>query len=87
MDDSKVHWERIYKTKTPQEVSWTENEPNMSLELISKAKLSLDAQIIDVGGGDSQLVDRLIDLGYKNLTNGIRYFRNRYYSRSRETRG
>ena len=61
MDDSKVHWERIYKTKTPQEVSWTENEPNMSLELISKAKLSLDAQIIDVGGGDSQLVDRLID--------------------------
>ena len=68
MDDSKVHWERIYKTKTPQEVSWTENEPNMSLELISKAKLSLDAQIIDVGGGDSQLVDRLIDLGYKNLT-------------------
>ena len=68
MDDSKVHWEHIYKTKTPQEVSWTENKPNMSLELISKAKLSLDAQIIDVGGGDSQLVDYLIDLGYKNLT-------------------
>ena len=68
MDDSKVHWEHIYKTKMPQEVSWTENKPNMSLELISKAKLSLDAQIIDVGGGDSQLVDYLIDLGYKNLT-------------------
>jgi 2-polyprenyl-3-methyl-5-hydroxy-6-metoxy-1,4-benzoquinol methylase len=68
MDDSKVHWEHIYKTKIPQEVSWTENKPNMSLELISKAKLSLDAQIIDVGGGDSQLVDYLIDLGYKNLT-------------------
>jgi SAM-dependent methyltransferase len=68
MDDSKVHWEHIYKTKIPQEVSWTENKPNMSLELISKAKLPLDAQIIDVGGGDSQLVDYLIDLGYKNLT-------------------
>lgn len=68
MDDSKVHWEHIYKTKIPQEVSWTENKPNMSLELISKAKLSLDAQIIDVGGGDSQLVDYLMDLGYKNLT-------------------
>ncbi len=68
MDDSKVHWEHIYKTKMPQEVSWTENKPNMSLELISKAKLSLDAQIIDVGGGDSQLVDYLMDLGYKNLT-------------------
>ncbi len=35
----------------------------MSLELISKAKLSLDAKIIDVGGGDSQLVDYLINLG------------------------
>lgn len=68
MDDSKVHWEHIYKTKMPQEVSWTENKPNMSLELISKAKLPLDAQIIDVGGGDSQLVDYLMDLGYKNLT-------------------
>lgn len=68
MDDSKVHWEHIYKTKIPQEVSWTENKPNMSLDLICKAKLSLDAQIIDVGGGDSQLVDYLIDLGYKNLT-------------------
>jgi len=68
MDNQKVHWERIYKTKTAQEVSWTENIPHTSLEFISNAKLSLDAKIIDVGGGDSQLVDHLINQGYKNLT-------------------
>ena len=66
--NNKEHWEKIYTTKTPQEVSWTQNIPQTSLELIGKYNLSKDANIIDVGGGDSLLVDHLLELGYTKLS-------------------
>ncbi len=66
--NSKQHWENIYSTKTPQEVSWTEAYPQMSVDLIVKFNLSKKAKIIDVGGGESKLVDALLDLGYSNIT-------------------
>lgn len=64
----KSHWENVYKTKTPQEVSWTQKTPTASLELIQSFSLSKKAKIIDVGGGDSNLVDHLLENGYENIT-------------------
>lgn len=66
--DKKEHWEKVYQTKTPNEVSWYEPHPAKSLELIAAARLDEDAQIIDVGGGASTLVDDLLARGYQNVT-------------------
>ena len=64
----KEHWEKVYATKTPQEVSWTQERPAISLDFISSFQLEKSASIIDIGGGDSLLVDFLLDLGYTNLS-------------------
>lgn len=64
----KQHWEHIYSTKRADEVSWTQRVPDISLEFIRKAKLPRDARIIDIGGGDSKLVDFLLDEGYTNIS-------------------
>ncbi|MFT5723555.1 MAG: 2-polyprenyl-3-methyl-5-hydroxy-6-metoxy-1,4-benzoquinol methylase [Bacteroidia bacterium] len=66
--DSKKHWENIYETKSLSDVSWYQPTPTTSLEFIGALKLPLDASIIDIGGGDSFLVDHLLALGYTNLT-------------------
>ena len=66
--DAKSHWENIYQTKRADEVSWFQREPSVSLALIGKAAPDLTARIIDVGGGPSSLVDRLLSVGYSNLT-------------------
>ncbi len=68
MADSKKHWETVYETKSAKEVSWTQEMPKTSLELIHSCKLSKNAKIIDIGGGDSKLVDHLVDEGFKNIT-------------------
>jgi 2-polyprenyl-3-methyl-5-hydroxy-6-metoxy-1,4-benzoquinol methylase len=65
---SKNHWDTIYTTKQPHEVSWTQAIPQTSLDAIAQAKLPKEAAIIDVGGGDSLLVDFLLDAGYQNIT-------------------
>lgn len=64
----KSHWETIYSTKKPEEVSWTEEVPSHSLQVIQLLQLPKTAHIADIGGGDSKLVDYLVDLGYQNLT-------------------
>ena len=64
----KEHWETVYATKTPQEVSWTQEKPTISLDFISSFQLDKSASIIDIGGGDSLLVDFLLDLGYTNIS-------------------
>jgi hypothetical protein len=64
----KLHWEHIYQTKQPSEVSWTQTTPYTSLELIKELEIGKDEPIIDIGGGDSHLVDSLLDLGYSNIT-------------------
>ena len=64
----KSHWETVYKTKNPEEVSWTQVVPKTSLDFINDFKLPKNAKIIDVGGGDSNLVDFLLDGGYTNIT-------------------
>lgn len=64
----KEHWETVYATKTPKEVSWTQEKPAISLDFISSFQLDKSAAIIDIGGGDSLLVDFLLDLGYTNIS-------------------
>ncbi|WP_026452625.1 class I SAM-dependent methyltransferase [Aequorivita capsosiphonis] len=65
--DRKKHWENIYQTKELPEVSWFQPTPETSLDLIAKAGVLKNAKIIDIGGGDSFLVDYLLDLGYTDI--------------------
>jgi SAM-dependent methyltransferase len=66
--DPKAHWETVYRTKRPTEVSWYRPHLDVSLQLIEEAAPDRDARIIDVGGGESTLVDDLLDRGYHNLS-------------------
>ncbi len=66
--DKKRHWENIYENRPPDEVSWFQDTPATSLEFVKKVKLPKTANIIDVGGGESFLVDYLLEQGYKNIT-------------------
>ena len=65
---SKSHWEKIYKEKSPDEVSWTQEIPFTSIHFFSDFKIQKDNPIIDVGGGESKFVDYLIDNGYENIS-------------------
>jgi SAM-dependent methyltransferase len=67
MSDKKQHWETIYHTKEPHEVSWTQAYPTTAITYISDLNLPLDAAIIDIGGGDSNLVDALLEKGFTNI--------------------
>jgi len=66
--DAGEHWENVYKTKAPDDVSWYRPHLDRSLALIEAASPDRSASIIDVGGGESTLVDDLLALGYTNLT-------------------
>jgi 2-polyprenyl-3-methyl-5-hydroxy-6-metoxy-1,4-benzoquinol methylase len=65
--DPKRHWDKVYQTKQPTEVSWYRPHLDISLELIAEAASNRDAHIIDVGAGESTLVDDLLAGGYRNL--------------------
>ena len=66
--DSKKHWETVYETKNPEQVSWTQEKPQISLDFINSLDLDKSAKIIDVGGGDSKLVDYLLEEGFENVS-------------------
>ena len=65
---NKEHWEAVYQTKGPEEVSWTQEIPKTSLNFIHSFSLNKSAKIIDIGGGDSKLVDFLLDEGFENIS-------------------
>jgi hypothetical protein len=58
--DRQAHWENVYTTKGEKDVSWFQENPAPSLELIALTGLSEDAAIIDIGGGASRIVDDLL---------------------------
>jgi 2-polyprenyl-3-methyl-5-hydroxy-6-metoxy-1,4-benzoquinol methylase len=66
--DLHAHWESVYRTKGERDVSWFQERPEISLELIKATGIAPDAGIIDIGGGASRLVDALLDAGFVNLT-------------------
>ena len=68
MNSRKDHWEKLYATKQPNEVSWTQELPRTSLDFVRSFNLPRTASIIDVGGGDSKLVDYLLNEGYENVS-------------------
>jgi SAM-dependent methyltransferase len=64
----KEHWEKIYNSKQPTEVSWFQAYPKTSMEFIALFNLPPNAAIIDIGGGDSNFADSLLEQGYTNIT-------------------
>ena len=66
--DPKAHWDNVYRTKQPTEVSWYRPHLDVSLRLIEEAAPDREARIIDVGGGESTLVDDLLARGYRHLS-------------------
>lgn len=66
--DRKKHWENIYQTKELKEVGWFQPTPETSLDFFKQFKVPTTAKVIDIGGGDSFLVDHLLDMGYQDIT-------------------
>jgi len=68
MTTTKTHWEGVYHTKSPKEVSWFQEHSEVSLDLIKRMEINKNAHIIDIGGGASTLVDDLLLDGFHHLT-------------------
>jgi len=66
--DAKSHWEKIYRSKAPDQVSWYRPHLETSIALIERAAGHRSASIIDIGGGESTLVDDLLAKGFQNVT-------------------
>ena len=66
--ERRAHWEKVYRTKGENEVSWFQKSPSISLELIRATGVGINASIIDIGGGASRLVDALLDEGFTTIT-------------------
>lgn len=66
--NKKAHWEKVYQTKETGELSWSQQVPQTSLDFIHSFHLSKNAKIIDIGGGDSTLVDYLLREGFTDIT-------------------
>ena len=66
--DRKKHWENIYQTKELKDVSWFQPTPETSLDFFKQFNVPTTAKVIDIGGGDSFLVDHLLDLGYQDIS-------------------
>jgi trans-aconitate methyltransferase len=62
------HWEKVYTSKGESEVSWFQETPAPSLELIERVGAEQSSGIIDIGGGASRLVDNLVSRGYQDVT-------------------
>ncbi|MBR1179989.1 class I SAM-dependent methyltransferase [Bradyrhizobium sp. KB893862 SZCCT0404] len=67
MSDRTTHWQNVYATKGEAEVSWFQDSPTISLDLIRAAAPDHSAAIIDIGGGASRLVDTLLQDGYRDV--------------------
>lgn len=64
----KSHWEQVYSTKPAEKLGWFEPHLRISLNWIKGLCLSVEAPIIDVGGGASTLVDDLLAAGHQAIT-------------------
>ena len=67
MSEKKEHWEKVFSTKQETEVSWYQQKPQTSIDFFIENNIPKEAKIIDIGGGDSYLIDNLLEMGYTNL--------------------
>ena len=67
-NNKKLHWDNVFSTKKSTDVSWFQEVPITSLAFIRSLNLPKTAHIMDVGGGDSYLVDFLLKDGFENVT-------------------
>jgi SAM-dependent methyltransferase len=63
-----AHWENVYQTKSEGDISWFQESPEISVDLIRATGANADSSIIDIGGGASRLVDALVDEGFAAIT-------------------
>lgn len=68
MKESKSHWDNVYEKKSYEDTSWYQEKPEISLKFIEELNLPETAKIIDVGGGDSNLVDFLLKKGFTDIS-------------------
>jgi trans-aconitate methyltransferase len=68
LSDRSSHWETVYSTKAENQVSWFQESPAISLDLIRATQASRESAIIDIGGGASRLADALLHDGYRSIT-------------------
>ena len=68
MESKQEHWDNVFASKSTHEVSWTQDYPRISMQFISEINLPKTAKILEVGGGESFLVDALLEKGYTNIT-------------------
>lgn len=66
--DKKKHWENVFATKNETEVSWYEPKPETSLQFFEKNNIPKSAKILEIGGGNSYLIDNLLEQGFESLT-------------------
>jgi trans-aconitate methyltransferase len=62
------HWNEVYTKKSEDELSWHQDDPSVSLDLMRMADLATTSAIIDIGAGTSRLLERLVDLGLNDLS-------------------
>ena len=63
-----AHWQQVYTEKGENQVSWFQERPTVSLELIEAVGVKPSSAIIDIGGGASRLVDALVEKGFRDLS-------------------
>jgi SAM-dependent methyltransferase len=68
MLERKAHWQNVYQIKGERDVSWFQESPAISLDLVRATGVGTDASIIDIGGGASRLVDVLVAEGFRYIT-------------------
>ena len=70
MEDAsrQAHWDKVYTTKGENEVSWFQQSPATSLDLIAQVGATQASAIIDIGGGASRLVDHLVEQGFEDVS-------------------
>lgn len=66
--NKKQHWENVFATKKETEVSWYQEKPETSLQFFERNNIPKNANILEIGGGDSYLIDNLLEQGYESLT-------------------
>ena len=66
--DRRAHWEGVYRDRPPEETSWHQDDPQASLRLIADSGAAIEDPLIDIGGGASRLVDKLLARGFLDVT-------------------